>query len=208
MTINFKNDHDVLVYALEKIISHATKTQQIFVAQCARLLASIIGFEQGLINHIDNLQSQEERTIRQESVMLQDSQTTSVLENSACHIHPNRAPPVSSEQQVSPTPRDLQEESRIHLDRRNQVGNQDCNISNLDLSTTTIRSPVGVNIKNKQFLRESLNERKALKKQKEIYLLLHTRSGKVLKHPVTPGQRNHLQGIPKDTIEEYLEKRT
>jgi arsenate reductase-like glutaredoxin family protein len=70
-----------------------------------------------------------------------------------------------------------------------------------------IRSPAGVNIKNKQFLRESLKERKALKKQKEIDLLSHTRSGKVLKHPVTLGQRKHLQGIPKDTIKEYLERR-
>jgi hypothetical protein len=170
-------------------------------------LASIIGFEQGLINHIDNLQSQEERTIRQESEILQDRQRTSVLENSACHIHPDRAPPVSSEQQVSPTPSDVQKESRIHPDRRNQVGNQDSNISNLDLSTTTIRSPGGVNIKNKQFLHESLKERTVLKKQKEIDLLLHMRSGKVLTHPLTPGQRKHLQGIPEDTIKEYLEKR-
>jgi arsenate reductase-like glutaredoxin family protein len=70
-----------------------------------------------------------------------------------------------------------------------------------------IRSPAGVNIKNKQFLCKSLKERKALKKQKAIDLLLHMRSGKVLKHPLTLGQRNHLQGIPKDTIKEYLEKR-
>jgi hypothetical protein len=34
MTISLKNDNDVIVYALEKIISHARKTQQIVVAQC------------------------------------------------------------------------------------------------------------------------------------------------------------------------------
>jgi hypothetical protein len=176
MTISFKNDNNIIVYALEKIISHARKTQQIFVAQCMWWLASIIGLEQGLINHIDNLQSQEERTIRQESVILQNRQTTSVLEYLACHMRSDQAPPFLSEQQVSPTPRYLQEESRIHPDRRNQVGNQDSDISNLDLSTTTIRSPARVDIKNKQFLRESLKERKAFKKPKEIDLLSHTRS--------------------------------
>jgi len=34
MTISFENDNDVIVYALEKVISYARRTQQIFVAQC------------------------------------------------------------------------------------------------------------------------------------------------------------------------------
>jgi hypothetical protein len=47
MTITFENDNDVIIYALEKIISYARRTQQIFVAQCVWWLASIIGLEQG-----------------------------------------------------------------------------------------------------------------------------------------------------------------
>ena len=60
MTISFKNDNDVIVYALEKVISYARRTQQIFVAQCVWWLASIIGLEQELIVHINNLQQREE----------------------------------------------------------------------------------------------------------------------------------------------------
>jgi hypothetical protein len=57
MPITFENDNDVIIYALEKIISHARRTQQIFVAQCVWWLAAIIGLEQGLVNYIDNIQS-------------------------------------------------------------------------------------------------------------------------------------------------------
>jgi len=55
MTITFENDTDIIVYALEKVISYARRTQQIFVAQCVWWLASIIGLEQGLITYVDNL---------------------------------------------------------------------------------------------------------------------------------------------------------
>jgi hypothetical protein len=62
MTITFENDNDVIVYALEKIIDHARRTRQIFVAQCIWWLASILGLEQGLIVFIDKLQSRIEVT--------------------------------------------------------------------------------------------------------------------------------------------------
>jgi hypothetical protein len=55
MTITFVNINDVIVYAFEKIISYARRTQQIFVAHCVWWLVSIIRLEQGLVNHIDNL---------------------------------------------------------------------------------------------------------------------------------------------------------
>jgi len=55
MTVTFENDKDVIVYALEKIISYARKSQQIFVSQCVYWLASVIGLELGLIAHIDNI---------------------------------------------------------------------------------------------------------------------------------------------------------
>jgi len=55
MTITFENDNDVVLYALEKIIAYARRTQQIFVAQCVWWLASIIGLDKGLVVHINNL---------------------------------------------------------------------------------------------------------------------------------------------------------
>jgi hypothetical protein len=56
MTITFENDNDVIIYAFKKVLAYARRTQQIFVAHCVWWLASIIGLEQGLISHINNLE--------------------------------------------------------------------------------------------------------------------------------------------------------
>jgi hypothetical protein len=87
MTITFEYDNNVIVYALEKIISYARRTQQIFVAQCMWWLASIIGLEQGLNNYINSVQSRIEVTINPEKVPLR-------------------------EEDISPQLRDIQEDKR------------------------------------------------------------------------------------------------
>jgi len=53
-----ENDNAIIVHALECVIAHAKRTQQIFVAQCVWWLALIIGLEQDLVSHIDRLQGQ------------------------------------------------------------------------------------------------------------------------------------------------------
>jgi len=55
MTITFETDSDVIVYALEKVVSFARENQYLFVANCAWWIAGIIRLEQGSIIHIDNL---------------------------------------------------------------------------------------------------------------------------------------------------------
>jgi hypothetical protein len=50
-----RHDNDFIIYALEKVIACARRTQQIFLAQCFWWIASVVGLEQGLVNHIDNL---------------------------------------------------------------------------------------------------------------------------------------------------------
>jgi hypothetical protein len=55
MTITIESDMDVIVYALEKIISFARDNQYIFLAQSVWWISSIIGLQQGLIIHIDYL---------------------------------------------------------------------------------------------------------------------------------------------------------
>jgi hypothetical protein len=55
MTITFNTHNEDIVYALEKVISHARKTQQIFVAHCVWWLAGVIGIEEDLVIHIDTL---------------------------------------------------------------------------------------------------------------------------------------------------------
>jgi hypothetical protein len=60
MPIIFKNDNNVIVYTLEKVISYTQRSQQIFVAQCVWWLVSIIKLKQGLITDIDNLRTRSE----------------------------------------------------------------------------------------------------------------------------------------------------
>jgi hypothetical protein len=47
MTITFENDNNIIVHALDKVISYTRKSQQIFVVECVWWLASVIGLEQG-----------------------------------------------------------------------------------------------------------------------------------------------------------------
>jgi hypothetical protein len=56
MTITFETDSDVIVYALEKIISFARENQYLFVANCAWWISGIIGLDSGLVTFIDNLE--------------------------------------------------------------------------------------------------------------------------------------------------------
>ena len=60
MTITFENDSDVIVYALEKIVSFARENQYLFVANCAWWIAGIIGLDSGLTIFIDRLESQKQ----------------------------------------------------------------------------------------------------------------------------------------------------
>jgi len=55
MTITFENDNDVIIYTLANIISYSRSNQYIFLAQCVWWLASVIGLQNGLVMHIDDL---------------------------------------------------------------------------------------------------------------------------------------------------------
>jgi hypothetical protein len=62
MTITFESDQDIIVYALEKIISFARDNSYIFLAQSVWWISSIIGLQQGLVIHIDNLKIRKDLT--------------------------------------------------------------------------------------------------------------------------------------------------
>jgi len=81
MTITFDNENDVLVFALEKIIAYPRGNQYIFLAQSAWWISSIIGLQQELINHIDNLQDQIHTPHREVSTTPRDIQGGSELQN-------------------------------------------------------------------------------------------------------------------------------
>jgi hypothetical protein len=98
MTITFENDSDVIVYALEKLISYARRTQQIFVAQCIWWLSSVIGLESGLVIHIDNLRTCEPLALSKE------------LSGS---VHPDSVQEIQLGREVSSTSRDLTADLRL-----------------------------------------------------------------------------------------------
>jgi hypothetical protein len=117
LTITFENDNDVIVYALEKVIAYARKSQQIFVAQCLWWIASIIGLEQGLVTYIDNIQSRVNATIALEKVpSIRKTVSPIPRDNQGRYpqqIHPGRASKISREKSVSAIPRDLTEDQRL-----------------------------------------------------------------------------------------------
>ena len=88
MTITFENDRDVIIYALEKIISYARNNQYIFLAQSVWWIASILELQEGLIIHINNLK--EWSNIGRLEIPCESAipATTSVVEDD--HIHPER----------------------------------------------------------------------------------------------------------------------
>jgi hypothetical protein len=114
MTITFENDNDVIIYALEKVISYARRTQQIFVAHCVWWLASVIGLEQGLIIFIDNIQSQVEVAVHSEANEApSERQEACVPEQSIGQVHTDRIPNITQARSVSAVPRDLTEDQRL-----------------------------------------------------------------------------------------------
>jgi len=113
MTITFENDNDVIVYGLEKIISYARENQYIFLAQSVWWIASVIGLQQGLIIHIDNLKNRE--------TVISDTASKAIsVARIDCNqkdegkVHPDRIGQIDYEQEISDTPRDLAENQRLN----------------------------------------------------------------------------------------------
>jgi hypothetical protein len=55
MTITFENENDVIIYALEKIISFTRNHHYICLGQSVSWITSILRFQSGLVIHIDTL---------------------------------------------------------------------------------------------------------------------------------------------------------
>jgi hypothetical protein len=83
MTITFNDDKDVIVYALEKVISYARQHQNIFLVQCVWSISAILGLQDGLVSHIDNLKARE-------SIGDLELQVESLVHSDGSKIHPDR----------------------------------------------------------------------------------------------------------------------
>jgi hypothetical protein len=118
MPITFENDNDVIIYALEKIISHARRIQHIFVAQCVWWLASVIGLEVGLIIHINQLHDQEAKRIPEGCNVIAGQESEESSREITKEDPLDRVDQVSIVRDISTTPRDLMEDQR--LDQRSE----------------------------------------------------------------------------------------
>jgi len=100
MMITFDNDNNVIIYALKKIISFARNNHYIFLALSIWWISSLIGLQQGLAIHINDLK---ERT---EIIVLE-----AILKarNTICNIDMNHHKRI-----LLVTPQDIQEDSRPH----------------------------------------------------------------------------------------------
>ena len=168
MTITFENNNAVIVYALEKIIAHARRTQQIFVANCVWWLGSVNGLERGLIAQIDDLGKQSVASLAKDRELLA-AFATSTQEK-------RQSSPVALSRQargISIVPQDIPEESRIidkmrhiHRDRVLQVQDTNFDVSDLDLDSSGNEPQLRIVQQTEQFIRKSRRERRKLDSQK------------------------------------------
>jgi len=114
MTITFEYENDVIVYALEKIITFARENQYLFVANCIWWIASVIGLEQGLVIFIDNLESRNEVTVTLEKPEVFPARNEVLVPlQSIGKVHPDRVSNISQGRSESAVPRDLTEDQRL-----------------------------------------------------------------------------------------------
>jgi len=172
MTLTFENDNNVIVYALEKIISYARQHQFIFVAQSVWWLASIIGITQGLAIHINNLNSRSGIALRKVEYL--ETNTSNQIDTS---YRRNR---------VSTTPQDVQRDCRsdsvpsnIHPDRISQTQLMIHDTSGSELDDSEPVQLLQIIRNTEQFIQTSRKERKEFHKQKQIDQLSKTRTGPI-----------------------------
>jgi len=183
MTITFENENDIIVYALEKIISYARDNHYIFIAQSVWWIASVIGLSEGLATHIDNLR------IRFEANLIVAEEDKISKEKDSTIISSKR-------------PNTAIQENHIHPDRISQIGNKDSDDNEVDNSELESDRATFIIQSARRFVNKSRKERQAYKQKPHV--LSRTRSGKVPAKPLTKKQRNRLRAIPKDTLSIYL----
>jgi len=176
MTITFKSENNVKVYALEKIISYARKHQYIFVAQSVWWIASVIGLEDGLATHIQNLRIWSEAywaPLESHSLSL-EKEEASVLHE---HI-------------------DIDTKwSCVHPDRIPQIDNT-VNDSYEVESSESESEQATIIIKNaKEFLCKSRKERQVVKRKPCV--LSRTRMGKIPVKPLTKSKGIDCKQFPR-----------
>jgi hypothetical protein len=197
MPIVVESDKDVIVYAFGMIIAYARDNQDILLAQTVWWISSIIGLQQGLVMHIDNIKKRSDITIR-ESVQEDNASSNKIH-------HGTIVSRIAGDNQDGLS-HDCDNDN-IHPDRISQVGQTILDLSNGGPRDVEPSQEPGVVGKTEQLLKTSRKARRVFTKQKRINSLSRTWSGRIIAKPLSNEQRNYLQAIPKDTIATYLEDR-
>jgi hypothetical protein len=89
MTITFNDDEDIIVYALEKVISYARQHQIIFRVQCVWWISANLGLQEELVIHIDNLNGRE-------NIIDRELRVEPLVHSEGSKIHPGRVASVQN----------------------------------------------------------------------------------------------------------------
>jgi hypothetical protein len=187
MTITFENDNDIIVYALERIISYARENHYIFLAQSIWWISSIIGLQQGLVIHIDNCRRRDNpnHTPRKESELSSKASKPDYYQEDSCS-----KTVLSKLQDLQEEPRDIIDSRNIHPDRISQV-DREVLTDHLD----------SVLKETKEFLRTSQKQRK------KFDTLRHIKQGKVQLRKLFKKERKRLNKIIQespDLVREFI----
>jgi hypothetical protein len=173
MPITFDSDKDIIVYALEKIITYARDNQYIILAQSVWCISLITGLQQGLVVHIDNL------CIRHK-VPIEESRTQ------------------PDDKTVPTIPMDSRDNSRIHMDidyihpdRVSQAQGTIHDIDDLELDESEPDRLLRITKSTEQCIQKSWKDWKEFKNRAK--LLSRTRSGKVIAKHLAKKQQEYLQ---------------
>jgi len=149
MILTFENNNDIIVYAVEKIISYARENRYIFVAQSIWWIVSVIGLTEGLVVYIDNPWLRE----------IKESVGTSVddqLDTKAITTSPD----IEDRLNIN------SEGSRIHPDRISQVDNTINYNYKFEHSDSELGWATGIVKETKEFVSQSQKERKKIFQRK------------------------------------------
>jgi len=183
MTKTFKDDRDVIVYALERIICYARDNQYIFIAQSVWWISSVIGLSEELATHIDSLRIQVEKSQLATKEDQLPSEKLSLV--------------IPQEQPSTGTPK-----GHIHTDRLFQIDRDSESLEAENSQDELVQSIVQ---SGNKFVNKSRKVKQASTQKPGV--LTGTRGGKIPVKTLTKKQRNRLQAISKDMLSANLANR-
>jgi len=185
MTSTFENDNDVMVYAIEKSISYATKNRYMFVAPSIWWIASVSGLTEGLVIYIEQLQLQGAMELVGISAIDQPHKVGVITPSN-----------------ILDRLNGCDEPFHIHPDWISQIGNTIGDGDSRKNSDSESAQASRFLKSGKEFIDKSKNERKSLR-ENTVWLTL-TRLGNISKKCLSRKHRNCLRALRSETLAAYV----